>query len=154
MPSGPLGATDGTVIHALDLSTNSPEGWRSGRPDSRLPLFPRKKMDEQQDRPMKRTIKKTISQLSAASDTLPTKPRTAAGHTEKAVWEEHSETSAPLADEEEDKEEESASASDEPASTDSGPDDALGLYLRQMGAIPLLSRKEEVTLAERLERAR
>jgi len=34
------------------------------------------------------------------------------------------------------------------------PDDTLGLYLRQMGAIPLLSRKEELELAERLERAR
>jgi len=33
----------------------------------------------------------------------------------------------------------------------SGPDDALGLYLRQMGAIPLLDRKEEKELAERLE---
>lgn len=31
------------------------------------------------------------------------------------------------------------------------PDDALGLYLRQMGAIPLLSRDEEVVLAKRLE---
>jgi RNA polymerase primary sigma factor len=35
-----------------------------------------------------------------------------------------------------------------------GPDDALGLYLRQMGAIPLLNRKEELELAQRLERAR
>ena len=34
------------------------------------------------------------------------------------------------------------------------PDDALGLYLRQMGAIPLLNRDEELTLAKRLERAR
>jgi RNA polymerase primary sigma factor len=34
------------------------------------------------------------------------------------------------------------------------PDDTLGLYLRQMGAIPLLSRKEELELAERLETAR
>src|SRR6202011_5144464 len=33
-------------------------------------------------------------------------------------------------------------------------DDALGLYLRQMGAIPLLSRKEELDLAQRLETAR
>jgi RNA polymerase primary sigma factor len=32
-----------------------------------------------------------------------------------------------------------------------GPDDALGLYLRQMGAIPLLDRREERELAERLE---
>jgi RNA polymerase primary sigma factor len=34
------------------------------------------------------------------------------------------------------------------------PDDALGLYLRQMGAIPLLDRKQELALAERLERRR
>src|SRR5947209_3486978 len=33
----------------------------------------------------------------------------------------------------------------------SAPDDALGLYLRQMGAIPLLDRDEERELAERLE---
>jgi RNA polymerase primary sigma factor len=32
-----------------------------------------------------------------------------------------------------------------------GPDDALGLYLRQMGAIPLLDRRQERELAERLE---
>ncbi|HVS35445.1 MAG TPA: sigma-70 family RNA polymerase sigma factor [Gemmataceae bacterium] len=31
------------------------------------------------------------------------------------------------------------------------PDDALGLYLRQMGAIPLLNRDQEVALAKRLE---
>ena len=33
-------------------------------------------------------------------------------------------------------------------------DDALGLYLQQMGAIPMLNRAEETALAERLERAR
>jgi RNA polymerase primary sigma factor len=33
----------------------------------------------------------------------------------------------------------------------SGPDDALGLYLRQMGAIPLLTRDKELSLAQRLE---
>jgi RNA polymerase primary sigma factor len=33
-------------------------------------------------------------------------------------------------------------------------DDSLGLYLRQMGAIPLLTRDQEVSLAKRLERAR
>jgi len=37
---------------------------------------------------------------------------------------------------------------------DHGADDALGLYLRQMGAIPLLNREQELTLAKRLERAR
>ncbi len=31
------------------------------------------------------------------------------------------------------------------------PDDALGLYLRQMGAIPLLNREQELSLAQRLE---
>jgi RNA polymerase primary sigma factor len=35
-----------------------------------------------------------------------------------------------------------------------GPDDALGLYLKQMGAIPLLNRSQELVLAEKLERAR
>ncbi|VTS08180.1 sigma-70 family RNA polymerase sigma factor [Tuwongella immobilis] len=36
----------------------------------------------------------------------------------------------------------------------SGPDDALGLYLRQMGAIPLLKRNEEIELACKLESLR
>ncbi len=35
-----------------------------------------------------------------------------------------------------------------------GADDALGLYLRQMGAIPLLNREQELALARRLEKAR
>src|SRR5262245_14853487 len=35
-----------------------------------------------------------------------------------------------------------------------GPDDALGLYLRQMGAIPLLNRDQELKLARQLETAR
>jgi RNA polymerase primary sigma factor len=34
------------------------------------------------------------------------------------------------------------------------PDDALGLYLRQMGAIPLLNREQELALAQKLETAR
>jgi RNA polymerase primary sigma factor len=44
-------------------------------------------------------------------------------------------------------------AEDELPPEDDGnaPDDALGLYLRQMGAIPLLSRDQELALAERLE---
>ncbi len=36
----------------------------------------------------------------------------------------------------------------------SGVDDALGLYLRQMGEIRLLKRDEELAIAEKLERAR
>src|SRR5262245_53395324 len=46
---------------------------------------------------------------------------------------------------------------DAPAEEDDsghGPDDALGLYLRQMGAIPLLTRDQELTLARRLEGTR
>jgi RNA polymerase primary sigma factor len=49
---------------------------------------------------------------------------------------------------------------DHPSATESAdeggqaPDDTLGLYLRQMGAIPLLSRKEELELAQALEKAR
>ena len=42
----------------------------------------------------------------------------------------------------------------EEADESSGADDALGLYLRQMGAIRLLKRDEEIAIAERLERAR
>jgi RNA polymerase primary sigma factor len=38
--------------------------------------------------------------------------------------------------------------------THGGADDALGLYLKQMGAIPLLSRERELALAIRLEDAR
>src|SRR5882724_1267573 len=38
--------------------------------------------------------------------------------------------------------------------TQGGADDALGLYLKQMGAIPLLSREKELALATRLETAR
>src|SRR5262249_46260133 len=52
---------------------------------------------------------------------------------------------------------EPVSAEDEaPADEDyaSGPDDALGLYLRQMGAIPLLTRDKELSLAQRLEHHR
>jgi RNA polymerase primary sigma factor len=37
---------------------------------------------------------------------------------------------------------------------ENAPDDALGLYLRQMGAIPLLSREQELALAKRLEHKR
>jgi RNA polymerase primary sigma factor len=40
------------------------------------------------------------------------------------------------------------------ADAGNAPDDALGLYLRQMGAIPLLSRDQELSLARRLENVR
>jgi RNA polymerase primary sigma factor len=43
---------------------------------------------------------------------------------------------------------------EEASSHAGGADDALGLYLKQMGAIPLLNREKELTLAMRLERSR
>lgn len=47
---------------------------------------------------------------------------------------------------------EAAKAAEE--AEESGVDDALGLYLRQMGSIRLLKREEEIAIAERLERTR
>ncbi|MSQ96151.1 MAG: RNA polymerase sigma factor RpoD/SigA [Gemmataceae bacterium] len=41
-----------------------------------------------------------------------------------------------------------------PVSHGGGSDDALGLYLKQMGAIPLLNRDKELSLATHLENAR
>jgi len=43
---------------------------------------------------------------------------------------------------------------DEGAGHGGGSDDALGLYLKQMGAIPLLNREKELALAQQLEIAR
>jgi len=42
----------------------------------------------------------------------------------------------------------------EEAESGQSPDDALGLYLRQMGSIPLLNRVNEIVVAKRLERSR
>src|SRR5262245_52385108 len=50
--------------------------------------------------------------------------------------------------------EEAAAAAAEAEDDSQAPDGALGLYLRQMGAIPLLSRQEELALATRLEQVR
>src|SRR6516162_9029057 len=47
-----------------------------------------------------------------------------------------------------------ADKEDKETNESQGPDDALGLYLRQMGSIPLLNRQQELSLAQRLERAR
>ena len=46
------------------------------------------------------------------------------------------------------------SASEEETGSSGGADDALGLYLKQMGAIPLLNREKELSLAMRLEKSR
>jgi RNA polymerase primary sigma factor len=59
-------------------------------------------------------------------------------------------------DDEHDDEARNGSSEGEPVSEDTAnsPDDALGLYLRQMGAIPLLNREQELKLARQLERLR
>jgi len=49
---------------------------------------------------------------------------------------------------------EGVASSPEEADAGGGADDALGVYLRQMGAIPLLTRDQELALARRLETAR
>jgi RNA polymerase primary sigma factor len=60
-----------------------------------------------------------------------------------------------LEDETAEAEKETPAPVDDAESADNnGPDDALGLYLRQMGAIPLLNRQQELSLAMELERAR
>jgi RNA polymerase primary sigma factor len=59
--------------------------------------------------------------------------------------------------EHDEEEEEDTVASAEEVVEDSdnhGADDSLGLYLRQMGAIPLLNREQELSLARRLEHHR
>src|SRR5262245_50203540 len=97
---------------------------------------------------MKRTTKKTLQErvLKPKPTLSPT-----VGNTPKSevAWEE------PVAALPSEEAETATTSAEEPAGEeDNGPDDALGLYLRQMGAIPLLSRKEELTLAQRLERQR
>jgi RNA polymerase primary sigma factor len=70
-------------------------------------------------------------------------------------WEESSSLVTAERDAPEDREDDAPSPLDPVESEDThAADDALGLYLRQMGAIPLLTRQQELTLAQRLERMR
>ena len=66
------------------------------------------------------------------------------------------ETAPPVELETDDDEEseQPAEKAESEAYDNNGPDDALGLYLRQMGAIPLLNRDQELKLARELETAR
>ena len=78
----------------------------------------------------------------------------------EALWEDEDGEDESRAEDNEREETDGRDAEAAPAADDkesdelTGPDDALGLYLRQMGAIPLLSRQQELELARRLERAR
>jgi RNA polymerase primary sigma factor len=101
---------------------------------------------------MKRTTKKQLP-AAVGADTL-AEPVAglgpAAEHAEHGHgWDEEPHAhDAPHSDEADDDEDEVA---EEAAGDENAPDDALGLYLRQMGAIPLLNRDQELALAQRLE---
>jgi RNA polymerase primary sigma factor len=109
---------------------------------------------------MRRTPKRTSK--SAAAEAAPSLPDTFTSARETAdtphretPWSELPDDTF-AADEADDTDEAADEAAPAPAealeSEDAhAPDDALGLYLRQMGAIPLLSRDQELALAERLE---
>jgi RNA polymerase primary sigma factor len=81
---------------------------------------------------------------AALNDEMFATPEPAEGE-HRAAWEEE-----PPADQESEGDEATAAAEEDPHA----PDDALGLYLRQMGAIPLLTREQELALAVRLETKR
>jgi RNA polymerase primary sigma factor len=105
----------------------------------------------------KRAVKTNPAAPSPPATTLPDGLEAAEGARRDLHWDdepaEHLESADP-----EDAEEEAAASEEGGAAAAEGeegdphaPDDALGLYLRQMGAIPLLSREQELALAERLE---
>jgi RNA polymerase primary sigma factor len=107
-------------------------------------------------RTTKRTAKNTALDPLAVPDTFAPAARTRPSTRRETPWNElHGDAFA--AEEDEDLEErealESAASSESEMEGEDthAPDDALGLYLRQMGAIPLLSREQELALAERLE---
>ncbi len=97
------------------------------------------------------------------NDELNDQPVNELPHDERVPQDEREDSDDDLADDSEESDEdtalepEEASGDSEAASEDEyagGPDDALGLYLRQMGSIPLLNRERELALAKRLEHHR
>jgi len=107
---------------------------------------------------MRRTNKRTGKQ--AASEAAPARPGSLPPPAEEVPtarhetpWSELPDDSfaAEESDEADEADEEPAAATEFEGEDAHAPDDALGLYLRQMGAIPLLSRDQELALAERLE---
>jgi RNA polymerase primary sigma factor len=110
---------------------------------------------------MRRSNNKRTSKNRSSESTLvsPVPFEEPAAVRREASWEEPEtdlETAESEADEEADelRGEEAAAATEAEGEDTAAPDDALGLYLRQMGAIPLLSRDQELALAERLEMRR
>jgi RNA polymerase primary sigma factor len=109
---------------------------------------------------MKRTTTKEQRLLTRAADSAHEPAAGVAGAVPSrpagSAWEDedlHGAASSLALDEDEEDEDELA-AEEAHADDDSAPDDALGLYLRQMGAIPLLNRDQELALAKRLEHQR
>src|SRR5438034_3575099 len=108
--------------------------------------------------PMKRTTKKLQQALTREPDLAPEPVEERPAASARTGGEETLPDDPLAADEDLDEEEETseteAETEEAPPDDENAPDDALGLYLRQMGAIPLLSRDQELTLAKRLERQR
>jgi RNA polymerase primary sigma factor len=107
---------------------------------------------------MRRTNKRTSKGAAAAPEPATSDLRTPGRPAEETArretpWSELAEDAfaAEDADEADEAEETAAPAEALEGEDAHAPDDALGLYLRQMGAIPLLSRDQELALAERLE---
>jgi RNA polymerase primary sigma factor len=101
----------------------------------------------------KRTVEPNPAAPSrAAAGRRPDDLEAAEGRRRDLRWEEETDLDPAARDEVEELAGEEGQATPEGEEEDPhAPDDALGLYLRQMGAIPLLSREQELALAERLE---
>jgi RNA polymerase primary sigma factor len=100
---------------------------------------------------MRRTSNKSASKDARADKFLaPSSQRPPEAEKRVVTWDDStpafSQEEAPSTELDED-----APAALEGHEEENAPDDALGLYLRQMGAIPLLSREQELALAQRLE---
>jgi RNA polymerase primary sigma factor len=115
---------------------------------------------------MRRNLKAVQTSTRAERTPAPRAPRASAQDVletvanPEALWEEEdaedeSRTEDNQRDDADEADGESAAVAEEKEGDElTGPDDALGLYLRQMGAIPLLNRQQELDLARCLERAR
>lgn len=109
---------------------------------------------------MRQTSKTAKRQLRGATPLAAASPLLSAPtsrHAESGLEWGHAPADEPMAvhtDEIDHVPDETAPVAEEAEEGSHAADDALGLYLRQMGAIPLLTREEELTLARRLEAKR
>jgi RNA polymerase primary sigma factor len=109
---------------------------------------------------MRRTTKRTgrpetLDAALTTDDAFPSEPEGAEERrTAVRSWDDPAEEVAADEDDADEADEAPAPAESAEGEDSHAADDALGLYLRQMGAIPLLNRDQELALAERLERKR